>query len=78
MKKMIIQAPQFFDLLKVRDVSMWQIFAQMVVGEEKELVFVDGEEKVLFNYILPSDSEQLEEDRKKFAAEYAEKISSLN
>ena len=57
---------------------MWEIFSQMIDGEEKEIIFLGEDEKILFNYILPPNLEKLEEDRKTFAKEYAEKISNLN
>lgn len=78
MKTIQIQASQFFDLLKQKDTSMWEIFAQMIDGEEKEIIFLDDEEKILFNYILPENVEKLKEDQKVFAKEYAGKISGLN
>ena len=78
MKNIQIKASNFFELLKSRDTSMWKIFSQMIDGEEKEIIFLDDEEKVLFNYILPSTLEKLNEDREKFAKEYAEKLSGLN
>ena len=68
MKIIQIKASQFFELLKMKDTSMWEIFAQMI----------DGEEKILFNYILPVSLEQLNKDREQFAKEYAEKLSHLN
>ena len=74
MKVIQIKASQFFELLKLRDTSMWEIFAQMVDGEEKELVFTDEEDKVLFNYTLPTSTEQLEADREVFSAQFSEKI----
>lgn len=78
MKNIQIKAKDFFELLKLRDTSMWEIFAQMVDGEEKEIVFLDEEDKVLFSYILPSTMEKLQEDQKIFAKEYAEKIAQNN
>ena len=78
MKTIQIKATQFFELLKMKDTSMWEIFAQMIDGEEKELIFLDDEEKVLFNYILPTNTDQLDKDREQFAKEYSEKISGLN
>ncbi|WP_332026484.1 hypothetical protein [Kaistella sp.] len=78
MKIIQIKASQFFELLKMKDTSMWEIFTQMIDGEEKELIFLDDEEKILFNYILPKNLEQLNKDREQFAKEYAEKLSSLN
>lgn len=78
MKTIQIKANDFFELLKLKDTSMWEIFAQMIDGEEKKIIFLDEEEKVLFSYILPKNLEKLEEDRKEFAKEYAEKMSNLN
>ncbi len=78
MKNIQIKAKDFFELLKIRDTSMWEIFAQMVDGEEKEIVFLDEEDKVLFSYVLPSTMEKLQEDQKIFAKEYAEKIAQNN
>lgn len=78
MKNIQIKASSFFELLKMKDTSMWEIFAQMIDAEEKEIIFLDDEEKVLFNYLLPNNLEKLEEDRKQFSEEYAEKLSSLN
>lgn len=73
-----IKASGFFELLKIKDTSMWEIFAQMIGEKEKELVFLDDEEKVLFTYILPNNLERLNADREKFAKEYADKLSGLN
>lgn len=78
MKTIQIKANEFFEFIKIKDTSMWEIFSQMIDGEEKEIIFLDEEEKVLFSYILPKNLEKLEEDRKTFAKEYAEKISNLN
>lgn len=75
---MVIQASQFFELLKMRDTSMWTIFSQMIDGEEKELIFLDDEEKILFNYTLPKTMDELQIDQKKFAEEYAQKLSGIN
>ena len=78
MKNIQIKASSFFELLKLKDTSMWEIFAQMIDGDQKEIIFLDEEEKVLFTYLLPDNLAQLEEDRKEFAQEYSEKISALN
>lgn len=78
MKNIQIKASSFFELLKMKDTSMWEIFAQMIGEEEKEIIFLDDEEKVLFTYLLPNNLEKLEEDRKQFSEEYAEKLSGLN
>lgn len=73
-----IKAAPFFDMLKVRDTSMWSVFAQMIDGTEKQLAFVDQEDKVLFSYHLPATIEQLKEDQKKFSTEYAQRIAEIN
>ncbi|MDR6158129.1 MULTISPECIES: hypothetical protein [Chryseobacterium] len=73
-----IQAEQFFELLKLKDTSMWEIFAQMIDGNEKEIIFLDQEEKILFNYMLPANQEKLEEDRKEFSKQFADKLANLN
>lgn len=78
MKNIQIKASSFFDLLKMKDTSMWEIFAQMIDGEEKEVIFLDDEEKTLFTYLLPNNLDKLEEDRKQFAQEYSDKLSGLN
>ncbi len=78
MQKIEIKAEQFFELLKLKDTSMWEIFSQMIDGNEKEIIFLDNGEKILFNYVLPSTHEKLEEDRKAFSKQFAEKLANLN
>lgn len=78
MKSIEIKAEPFFELLKLKDTSMWSVFAQMIDGEEKEIIFLDEENKILFNYILPSNPEKLEEDRKEFSKQFADKLANLN
>lgn len=78
MQKIEIKADQFFELLKLKDTSMWEIFARMIDGNEKEIIFLDGEDKILFNYILPSTKEKMEEDRKEFSKQFADKLANLN
>lgn len=78
MQRIEIKAEAFFELLKLKDTSMWAIFSQMIDGNEKEIIFLDSEDKILFNYILPSDAEKLEEDRKEFSKQFADKLGSLN
>ena len=63
MKVIQIKAKDFFEFIKLKDTSMWEIFSQMIDGEEKEILFLDEEEKVLFSYILPKNLEKLEEDK---------------
>lgn len=63
MKNIQIKATPFFELLKIKDQSMWDLFAQMIDGEEKELIFLGEEGQVLFSYILPASLEKLQEDK---------------
>ena len=78
MKKIEIKAEQFFELLRLKDTPMWEIFAQMIDGEEKDIVFLNEDKTVLFNYILPSTLEKMEEDRKQFSKEFADKLAERN
>ncbi len=78
MEMIQIKASAFFDLLKMKDTSMWEVFSQMIGEKEKEIVFLDDEDKILFNYILPNNLEQLNKDREKFSKEYADKLSTLH
>lgn len=77
MKVVQIQATKFFELLKLKDQSMWDIFAQMIDGEPKELVFLE-EEKFLFAYRLPATLEEMKKDKDIFTEKYAEKIMLNN
>lgn len=78
MQRIEIKAEQFFELLKLKDTSMWEIFSQMIDGNEKEIIFLDNEDKVLFNYVLPSAQEKLEEDRKEFSKQFSDKLANFN
>lgn len=78
MKSVKIQATQFFELLKLKDQSMWDIFAQMIDGEPKEIIFVDEEDKFLFAYRLPASLEEMQKDKELFVEKYAEKLMMNN
>lgn len=78
MKNITIKANDFFELLKLKDQSMWDIFVQMIDGEEKEIVFLSDDNQYIFHYILPTTTEKLKEDKALFAKEYSEKLSGLN
>ncbi|MBT0550612.1 hypothetical protein [Riemerella anatipestifer] len=78
MKIVHIKANDFFELLKLKDVSMWDIFAQMIDGEEKQLQFMDNNNEVLFSYNLPTTTEQLQEDKAIFSKQYAKKLMQNN
>ncbi|QDZ60507.1 hypothetical protein EVD19_06125 [Elizabethkingia meningoseptica] len=64
-----------FELLKLQDTSMWDIFEKMIDGEEKQIVFLDKDEKVVTTYILPQTLDQLKEDKEIFSKTFAEKLS---
>lgn len=78
MQRIEIKADQFFELLKLKDTSMWEIFAQMIDENEKEIIFLDSEDKILFNYVLPSTPEKLEEDRAEFSKQFSDKLTNSN
>lgn len=78
MKIIEIKTTIFFELLKLKNASMWDIFAQMIDGEEKQILFLDNDNKLLFNYILPKNIEKLHEDKKLFTEQYIQKLSEAN
>lgn len=75
MENITIKAKDFFELLKLKDVSMWDIFEQMIDGQEKKIIFISEDQKPIFNYTLPKDKKQLAEDKKLFTKEYMDKIA---
>jgi hypothetical protein len=79
MKKIQIKTKDFFELLKIKETSMWDIFTQMIDNEEKEIIFLDNDNNILFNYILPNNIEKLQSDKKIFIENFSLKIKeSLN
>ncbi len=79
MKKIQIKTKDFFELLKINETSMWDIFTQMIDNEEKEIIFLDNDNNILFNYILPNNIEKLQSDKKIFIENFSLKIKeSLN
>lgn len=79
MKKIQIKTKDFFELLKIKETSMWDIFTQMIDNEEKEIIFLDNVNNILFNYILPNNIEKLQSDKKIFIENFSLKIKeSLN
>lgn len=75
MKTIQIKADDFFELLKTHGVSMWDLFEQMIDGEEKHLFFLNKEQEVIANYILPTSVELLHEDQEVFKNSIADKLS---
>lgn len=55
MKTIQIKADQFFEMLKNNGVSMWDLFRNLIDGDEKQLLFLDKDEKVIAEYILPKN-----------------------
>ena len=79
MKKIQIKTKDFFELLKIKETSMWDIFTHMIENEEKEIIFLDNDNNILFNYILPNNIEKLQSDKKIFIENFSLKIKeSLN
>lgn len=74
MKKIQIKTKDFFELLKIKETSMWDIFTQMIGNEEKEIIFLDNDNNILFNYILPNNIEKLQSDKKIFIENFSLKI----
>lgn len=73
MKTIQIKADDFFDMLKNHGVSMWDVFRNMIDGEEKKLLFLDKNEKVIADYILPETVEELNRDLEVFKKSLVEK-----
>lgn len=73
MKTIQIKADDFFDMLKNHGVSMWDVFRNMIDGEEKKLLFLDQNEKVIADYILPETVEELNQDLEVFKKSLVEK-----
>lgn len=78
MKRIEIQAKPFFEKIKGHNLSMWDMMAQMMGQDEKEIIFLDENGKLIFRYILPNTLEQLKKDQKEFAQILAEKIAQSN
>ncbi len=74
MKTIQIKAPDFFELLKLKEISMWDIFSQMIDGEEKHIIFLNSENAPIFSYTLPKTLEKLHKDREVFSVEFQKKI----
>ena len=78
MKTINIKAHDFFELLKLKDQSMWEIFAQLIDGEEKLLIFSNDQDQEIMEYLLPKTLEQLKNDQSRFAEEYSKKLKEEN
>ncbi len=77
MKSVQIQAKPFFELLQQNEQSMWSIFNQMIDGEEKDIIFLDEENKVLFNFILPKTQTELTEKQAEFTELFKQKLKDI-
>jgi predicted CopG family antitoxin len=78
MKTINIKAEDFFELLKLKDQSMWEIFAQLIDGQEKLIIFSNTNGEEFMEYLLPSTLEQLKNDQSRFSEEYAKKLAENN
>jgi len=75
MKIIQIKADQFFERLKNNGVSMWDLFRNMIDGEEKQLLFLDKDEKIIAEYILPKTVEELDDDLETFKKTISSKVN---
>lgn len=75
MKIIQIKADQFFEMLKNNGVSMWDLFRNMIDGEEKQLLFLDKDEKIIAEYILPKTVEELDNDLETFKKTISSKVN---
>lgn len=74
MQKIQINTHAFFEILKERQVSMWDIFAELMNSGSSLLVFLNQDGTEIFSYQLPKTLEELKQDQKKFAEEFRLKI----
>ncbi|MDD3772897.1 MAG: hypothetical protein PHC38_09615 [Weeksellaceae bacterium] len=75
MKIIQIKAEDFFEMLKTHGVSMWDLFKNMIDGEEKQLVFLNEKNEVVAFYQLPKTEEELTEDFEVFKESIKTKIN---
>ncbi|MDX9705798.1 MAG: hypothetical protein RBT46_08855 [Weeksellaceae bacterium] len=75
MKIIQIKAEDFFEMLKIHGVSMWDLFKNMIDGEEKQLVFLNEKNEVVAFYQLPKTEEELTEDFEVFKESIKTKIN---
>lgn len=75
MKTIEIKADSFFEMLKLNGVSMWDLFRNMIDGEEKKLVFINEKKEVVATYQLPKTEEELNEDYSAFKDSLKTKFS---
>lgn len=78
MQTITIKAKEFFTMIKSRELSMWDMLKEMIDGEEKQIVFIDENEQIMMQYILPKNVEQLKADQKEFAQLFAKQLSQSN
>lgn len=75
MKIIQIKADQFFEMLKNNGVSMWDLFRNMIDGEEKQLLFLDKDEKIIAEYLLPKTVKELDKDLETFKKTISSKVN---
>lgn len=75
MKIIQIKTEDFFEMLKNHGVSMWDLFRNMIDGEEKQLLFLDKDQKIIAEYTLPKTIEELDIDLEVFKKSLSQKVN---
>lgn len=78
MQTIEIKAQAFFEKIKERQLSMWDLLEQLIDGNEKTVLFLDEKDNVLMQYLLPATKEKLKLDQKAFAQLFRDRISNKN
>lgn len=74
MQTIKIETASFFELLKNRATSMWEVFNEMMKKEEQLIIFVNKHQKEIAHYVLPNNADQLKKDQKQFAQYFKDKL----
>lgn len=75
MKTVQIKADEFFEMLKLHGVSMWELFEMMIDGEEKQLFFTNEDNEIIAEYILPKTNKELSKDEQTFKDSLIDQLS---
>ncbi len=78
MQRIEILAKPFFEKIKQFDLSMWDMMEQMIDGEEKEIIFLDENNKMMMRYVLPISKDRLKQDQAEFTAMLATQMANKN
>lgn len=74
MQTIEIKAQAFFEKIREHQLSMWDLFEQMIDGKEKMILFLDDKEDMVMQYLLPSTKEKLKLDQEEFAQLFLERM----